>query len=90
MGTMLMTYKIMPSSPDVNLKELEGKIKEVLEKAEGKKIRFEQEPVAFGLKAIKAGFDLDESKNLDPIQEEIQNIENVSSIEVDDMRRAFG
>jgi len=85
-----MTYKIMPSSPDVNLKELEGKIKEVLEKAEGKKIRFEQEPVAFGLKAIKAGFDLDESKNLDPIQEEIQNIENVSSIEVDDMRRAFG
>ena len=85
-----MTYKIMPSSPDVNLEELEQKIKQVLEKAEAKKVRFEQEPVAFGLKSIKAGFDLDESKQLDPIQGDLEKIENVSSVEVADMRRAFG
>ena len=90
MGTMLITYKIMPSSPEANLEELEQKIKETLEKAEATKIRFEQKPVAFGLKLIEAGFDLDESKQLDPIQSELEKIENISSVEVADMRRAFG
>jgi elongation factor 1-beta len=90
MGTMLLTYKIMPSSPEVDLEELEQEIKKVLEKAEGQKIGFAQEPVAFGLKSIRARFDLDESKDLDPIQKEIESIENISSVEMADMRRAFG
>jgi elongation factor 1-beta len=90
MGTMLVTYKIMPTSPEVNLEELQIKIKEVLEEFKGENVRFTQEPIAFGLIAIKAGFDLNESLELDPIQEKLQSIEEVSSIEVDDMRRAFG
>ncbi len=90
MGTMLITYKIMPDSPDTNLEELKEKIKEILEKVEAEEIRFEEEPIAFGLKAIKAGFDLDESKELDPIQQEIEKLENISSVEIADMRRAFG
>jgi elongation factor 1-beta len=90
MGTMLVTYKVMPISPEVNLEELQKKIKEILEQEKGEKVRFTQEPIAFGLIAIKAGFDLDEKLSLDQIQEKIQNLEEVSSIEVDDMRRAFG
>lgn len=90
MGTMLVTYKIMPASTEINLEELQNKVKEILEQEKGEKVRFTQEPIAFGLMAIKAGFDLDEKLSLDQIQEKIQNLEEVSSIEVDDMRRAFG
>jgi elongation factor 1-beta len=90
MGTMLLIYKIMPSSPDANLEEIEEKVKKAIEEKEGKKVSFTREPVAFGLNAIKVGFDLDEKNDLDPIQSSLEAIENISSVEVEDMRRAFG
>lgn len=90
MGIALITIKIMPSSPDVNLEELKEKIKSVVEAKEGKKTRFEEEPIAFGLNAVKVFFDLDENNELEPIEESLKEVENVSSVQVTDMRRAFG
>ena len=80
----------MPSSPDVNLEEIKEKAKEVVEKGQGKNTRFEEEPIAFGLKAVMVFFDIDESQEMEPIEEGLRNMENVSSAEVTDMRRAFG
>ena len=90
MGIALITIKIMPSSPEVNLEEIKNKAKIIIEEKQGKKVRFEEEPVAFGLKAVKAFFDLDESQELEPIEESLKEVKNVSSVQVIDMRRAFG
>ena len=90
MGTALVKLKIMPDSPDANLDEIKQKTEEILKQETDMKITFEEEPVAFGLKAVIAGFALDESKQVDPIQDKISAIEHVNSAEVADFRRAFG
>ncbi len=90
MGTALITLKLMPSSPEVDLVEVKTKAKEIIEENKGTKIRFEEVPIAFGLKAIHAFFDLDESRELEPIENKLAKIENVNSVQVVDMRRAFG
>lgn len=90
MGTALIKLKIMPSSPDVDLEIIKEATKNKIASAGGEKSSFEEEPIAFGLKAIIVGFSLDESKELEPIEESLKEIENVSSVQVIDMRRAFG
>ncbi len=90
MGVALIKIKIMPTSPDVNLEEIKTKAQETIKKGKGEKINFAEEPVAFGLKAVIASFSQDESEKLDPIEEELKTIENVNSVQIIDMRRAFG
>jgi len=90
MGTTLLKIKLMPSSPDVDLEEIKAKAKEVLEKGQGKNCNFEEELIAFGLKAIIVSFDIDEFHDLELIERGLEKIENVNSARVIDMRRAFG
>ena len=90
MGIVLIKIKIMPSSPDVDLENIKNSAKEIIASNNGMRSTFEEEPIAFGLKAIIASFDLKEESPLDPIEEKLRAIENVSSAEVIDMRRAFG
>ena len=90
MGIALLKYKLMPTSPEVNLEEIKEKAKKVVEEGTGKNCRFEEEPIAFGLKAVIIFFDIDESQELDPIEKSLGKIENVNSVHVVDMRRAFG
>lgn len=90
MGTALITIKLMPSSPEVDLEELKKNAQETLEGKEGvKNIRFEEEDVAFGLKAVKVSFDIPEDQGLDPIEEALSSLESVNSAQVVDMRRAL-
>ena len=90
MGTALIKIKLMPTSPDVDLEAIKEKAKSVVESNKGSKINFEEEPIAFGLKAVIIGFALDEADELEPIENALREIENVTSAEVIDMRRAFG
>ncbi len=90
MGTALITIKIMPSSPETNLEEIKKKAKKIIEEKKGTKTRFDEEAIAFGLKAVKVFFDLDEAHELEPIEEALKSIKNVNSVQVIDMRRAFG
>ena len=90
MGIALIKIRIMPTSPEVNLEQIQEKAKTVIENQKGERCSFEQEPIAFGLKAVIAGFALDEEHKLEPIEESLRKIENVNSVEVIDMRRAFG
>ena len=90
MGIALIKIKLMPSSPETNLEEVKEKAKIAIEENKGKNPNFEEEPIAFGLKAVIAGFELDESDELTPIEEALRKMENVNSAEVIDMRRAFG
>ncbi len=90
MGTVLIKVKIMPSSPSTNLKEIENEAKKIIEENQGKNTRFEKEPVAFGINAIIAFFARDEEKDTDALLDFIREIENVSSAEIIDYRRALG
>jgi elongation factor 1-beta len=87
MGNAIIKIKIMPSSPDVNLEEIKEKAKKLIDKFEAKNSRFEEEPIAFGLKAVIMSFVIDENQELEPIENSLKKIEKVSSVQVIDMRR---
>ena len=91
MGTVIITYKIMPDSVDVNLDDIEKESRGIINKFGGKVMGVEKEPIAFGLVALKITLSLDEkNSNLDPLEDQLRNIEGVSSAEVSDIRRAVG
>lgn len=90
MGSMNVKIKLMPSSVETNLEEIKSKSKSMLEEKGGKNIRFEEEPIAFGLKAIIIFFIWPEEKELEDLEEEIGKIKNISSSQVIDIRRTIG
>lgn len=90
MGRVIVTLRVMPSDVDVDLKELEEKVKEKVNEFGGEVGKVEIEEVAFGLKALKVLFVCDENKsNMDPLEEKVKEIEGVNSAEVVDVRRTF-
>ena len=90
MGTAIVKIKLMPTSPDVDLEEIEKKAQKIIEEREGKGTKFEKEPIAFGLNALMVFFAWPEEKELEELEESLKNIENVTSVSVVDMRRAIG
>ena len=91
MGIALITIKLMPESLEANLEEIKERAKEIIESNKGTKVRFEEEPIAFGLKAVIVYFEQDEEEGeLSPIEEGLTNLQNIQSAQVTDTRRAFG
>ena len=90
MGTALLRIKLMPSSLEVNLEKVKEKAKTIVEEGKGRNCRFEEELIAFGLKALIVSFDIDEEQELEPIEEGLRNMKDINSAQVIDMRRAFG
>jgi len=92
MANAIVTVKIMPESPDVDLSVIEEKALEVILKSnDNKDTKVSIEPVAFGLKSINIIFVIDEAKGSpDPIAQEIEKIEGTQSAEITDVRRAIG
>lgn len=90
MGTAAVKMKFMPSSPAVDLEEIKNKIKKVLERENVKNPGFEEEPIAFGLKAIVVMFGWPEEKELETLERKFSEIENVNSVQLIDIRRAIG
>jgi len=89
MGSVNFKLKIMPSSPEVDLEEIKEKLKIKIESEGGKGTSFEEEPIAFGLKAIILGFLWPEEKEFEPVENQLSKIEDVNSVQVIDMRRAL-
>jgi len=90
MGTVLIKIKIMPESPDTDLKAIEEKAEQIIKQNKGQTHKSETEPVAFGLNALILTLALDESESIDNIENKLKEIEKVSSAEVIDFRRAIG
>jgi elongation factor 1-beta len=92
MALAVATITIMPISPDTDLDALEVKVKEVIKGFAGEKeTKTEIEPVAFGLKALKVLFVMEESLGSpDPIADKVSEFEEVNSAEITDVRRAIG
>ncbi len=82
----------MPESPDVDLNKIEAEAKEKIKAfSDNEEMKTEQEPIAFGLKAINLTFVMDEDKgSTDPLEEQLKAIEGANSVETIDVRRAIG
>jgi len=92
MATIVVTIKIMPESPEINLTKIEEQAKVAIAEFAGEgEIKAEQQPVAFGLKQLNLMFVMDEAKGAtDPLEEKLRAIEGVNSAETIDVRRAIG
>lgn len=90
MGIAILKIKIMPESPDSNLEKIEIKAKGIIEEEKGNNLRFEIEPIAFGINAINATFTREETLDSDILVEKLQKIKQVNSAEIIDFRRAIG
>ncbi len=91
MASVVVTIKIMPESPDSDLKKIEEEAIVKIKEYGGDVGKVEIEPVAFGLKAVKLIFVMDESKGgTDDLENEISGLDQVNSVETIDVRRAIG
>ncbi|MBT4604402.1 elongation factor 1-beta [archaeon] len=88
----VITFKIMPESPDVDFDSISKQAEEIA-KAAGSlgEMRTELEPIAFGLKAVKilAMYDVD-GADFDAIIEKFKAIPQVQNAEVAKMDLALG
>lgn len=89
-NTVIIIVKIMPESPDSNLNEIKEHIRKKMEAHGGKSITLEEKPIAFGLKAIILKMAFPEEKGTEIIEKTISEIPCVSSVSIEDYRRAFG
>ena len=92
MAQVVATIKIMPESPESDLSAIEMKAKRVISNfIENDGIRSEQEPIAFGLKALNLTFVMDENKGSpDVLEGDLMSIDGVNSVQTVDVRRAIG
>ncbi|MEM4499814.1 MAG: elongation factor 1-beta [Candidatus Woesearchaeota archaeon] len=94
MGSVIITLKILPSDPEIDLEEIYEKVLQVLEKhqvnTDPSMIRKEIEPIAFGISALIVKFIYPEEKGLpDVIEEDVKSIEGVDEASFIDIRRAL-
>lgn len=87
MGTTGIKIKIMPISPKSDLKQIEDEVRTLIEEKDAKNCKFEQEPIAFGLKAIITFFEWPEEQEIDELENELKQIKDVNSVQIIDMRR---
>lgn len=90
MGTSAVQYKIMPKSVDANLKKIKDSIKKVIQENGGVYSKVEEQPIAFGLKALLFSFAYPEEKEIDELENKFKKINEISSVEMTDYRRALG
>ncbi len=91
MAQVIVTLKIMPDTPQVNLEEVKAEAIPLIKEFGGEVGKEEIEPIAFGLKALKLFFVMDESLgSTESLEESINKISEVQSVEVVDVRRAIG
>jgi elongation factor 1-beta len=96
MASVIVTLRIMPKGPDVNLDKIYDAACEhvrdfVDQKHKEGEIRKEIEPIGFGLNALKLLFVMDESLGTtDKLEDKIKTIPDVESVDATDVRRAIG
>ena len=90
MSIVAVKIKLMPASPETDLKKVEENAGMVLGKNNVKNPQFEIQLIAFGLKALIVMFGWPEEKELETLEEELKEIDGIGSVEVVDIRRAIG
>ena len=91
-GKVEVTIKIMPESPEISFSQIQESAKAIIKDFSGSaNMKTEEQPIAFGLKALIIRFVMDEAKgSTEPLENNLKNIEGVMSVETTDVRRAIG
>lgn len=90
MAVAAIIVKLMPESPSVDLEKIKTEAKIRLEKEGAQNFSFEENPIAFGLKAVMVKFAWREEKSTDLVESILSTIPEVASAVITDYRRAFG
>jgi elongation factor 1-beta len=92
MAQVVVTLKIMPDGPEADISLIQSKAEDEIKKFAGNsEIKAEIELIAFGLKALKLLFVMDEAKgSTEELENKIKEFQSVSSVETIDVRRAIG
>ena len=92
MAKAVVTLKIMPDAVEADLAAIEAAaLVKIRAWSGGDDTKTEIEPVAFGLKAIRILFVMDESKGSpEDLERDIESLDGVMSCETVDVRRAIG
>lgn len=90
MGFVAVQLKLMPDSPDADLKAIEKKAEESINSMHKTAVKVEEEPIAFGLSAIILSFAWNDEIDTEKLEAELAKLEHVSSVEILDVRKAFG
>jgi elongation factor 1-beta len=85
MAEVMVTVKIMPESPEVNMDSLSSRIGEI----EGARLNnVVREPIAFGLVALLAAYVVEDSEGTaDNLENTIRDIDDVQSTEIVEVTR---
>jgi len=88
MAKVLVSMKIFPEDITIDLNQLKQKIEEVMPQ-DSKVLRFNEEPIAFGLTALIAHILIPEEKQdeLERIETNMRQIKGISNIETFMMQR---
>jgi len=89
-SVVAIIVKLMPESLQTDLREIENKARHIMEKHHAQNISFEERELAFGLKSLHMKMACPEELGTDIIEVELAKIPNVSSVTIEDYRRAFG
>jgi len=92
MASVVITLRIMPQSPEIDLHSIEKQAKVHIQAFTGSdEFKVEIKPVAFGLNSLIITFITPEEKgSTEEVEKQIALIPGVSSAEVTDARRAIG
>ncbi|MDP1728708.1 MAG: elongation factor 1-beta [archaeon] len=90
MGFTAVQMKLMPDSPSADLKAIETKAEEIINSMHKTIIKIEEQPIAFGLKAMILSFAWNDEIETEKLESSLSTIEHVSSVELLDIRKAFG
>lgn len=87
---VIIITKLMPESPDTNLEAVKQEAEKRMKALGGNNISITEKPIAFGLKSLHVKTDMPEEKGTDAVEAQLSSIPGVSSVTIEDYRRAFG
>tara|TARA_Y100000031_G_C8054075_1_gene307530 strand:- start:98 stop:373 length:276 start_codon:yes stop_codon:yes gene_type:complete len=91
MAQVVITIRVMPDSPEVNLDDIQKQAAEKIAAFGSELGKAEKKPLAFGLQSLDLIFVMDEDKGSpDSLEEDIKGLEGVKSAETVDVRRTIG
>ena len=92
MARVIITFKVMPESLDVDLNGIKEILKNKIASFEGNILgEMTEEPVAFGLKSVVVKFAYDEAKgSTDDLEDKLTSEELIQSVDVLAVGRAMG
>ena len=87
---LLIQVKIMPASPQSDLKMVKESAERIISKHGQKLLKDEMQPIAFGINALLLIFTWPDDESPDKLEQELSELEDTNSAEIVDVRRAIG